>query len=243
MQRSTILAPACLALLAAGCADGPVPEARYLNPWVRKQWQQDEQAITTYHRKVADLAALRSQSRRLPSEQQESIAAELAARLQEEQAPIMRAELVRTLGEFPLPAARTAVQGALADETPHVRIAACKALARFPAADSVEPLAQAIASDTDLDVRIAAASALGRFSDDTLPAAERMRMAQLLRPALDDRDPALQVAAMQSLATITGKTDFRNSAPTWRQFLDGGNPTPPPPPTLAESVQRSLNWY
>ncbi len=243
MQRLQLLVPACLALLAAGCADGPLPEARYLNPWVRKQWQQDEQAITTYHRKVADLAALRLAAARLPAEQQEPIAAQLAARLLEEPAPVLRAELVRTLGEFPLPAARAAVQGALADETPHVRIAACQALARFPAADSVDPLAQAVANDADLDVRIAAASALGRFSDDALPAEERMRLAQLLRPALDDRDPALQVAAMQSLTSITGKSDFRNSAPTWRQFLEGGNPTPPPPPTLAEMVQRSLNWY
>jgi HEAT repeat protein len=155
---------------------------------------------------------------------------------------VLRAALVRTLGEFPTPSARTAVQGALTDEAVPVRVAAAKALGRHPSADSVEPLAQAI-SDSDLDVRIAAADALGKFSDAALPADERKRLAQMLRPALDDRDPALQVAAMQSLATITGRDNFRNDAPTWRQFLDGGNPAPPPAPTLAELFQRSLNWY
>ena len=243
MHRAFFLLVACLAALAAGCADGLMPETRYLNPWVRKQWDEDERAITTYHRKAADLAALRSQAGRLPEEQREPISAQLAARLKDERAPVLRVELVRALGEFQTPSARAAVQAALSDEAATVRIAACKALSRHPAAESVEPLAQAISSDADLDVRIAAAESLGKFSGAALPAEERKRLAQSLRPALDDRDPALQVAAMQSLTTITGRDNFRNDAPTWRQFLDGGNPTPPPPPTVAELLQRSMNWY
>jgi HEAT repeat protein len=243
MHRLLLLLVACLAAVPAGCADGPLSEARYLNPWVRKQWDDDEAVATTYHKKVADLAALRSQAARLPADQAEPIAAQLAARLQSEKAPVLRSELVRTLGEIQTPSARSAIQSALTDEAATVRIAACKALGRHPAAESVDPLAQAITSDADLDVRIAAAGALGKFTDATLPAEERKRLAQSLRPALDDRDPALQVAAMQSLATITGRDNFRNNVTTWREYLDGANPTPPPPPNLAELFQRSLNWY
>jgi len=243
MHRPLLLLVACLAALIGGCADGLMPETRYLNPWIRKQWDDDERAITTYHKKTADLAALRSQAGHLPDEQREPIAAQLAARLKDERAPVMRVQFVRTLGEFQTPSARSALLAALTDEAATVRIAACQALGRHPARESVEPLANAVASDADLDVRIAAAEALGKFSDDKLPADERKRLAQSLRPALDDRDPALQVAAMQSLATITGRDNFRNDAPTWRQFLDGGNPTPPPPPTLAELLQRSMNWF
>ena len=96
-------------------------------------------------------------------------------------------------------------------------------------------LSQAVASDADLDVRVAAARELGKFRDFEAP--------QALRPALDDRDPALQVAAMQSLETLTGRTNYRNSAATWRQYLDGGNPTPPPGPTVAEVVKQYWSWF
>jgi HEAT repeat protein len=242
-RLATCLATSGIVALMAGCADGPLPEARYLNPWIRQQWNDDERAITTYHKKVADLAALRSQAARLPAEQQEPLSAQLAARLQEERAPVLRAELVRTLAEFRTLAARTAIQSALADEEASVRIAACKALGRHPAAEAVEPLAQAIGSDSDLDVRLAAATTLGKFTDAELPAEERKRLAQSLRPALDDRDPALQVAAMQSLEAITGRTSYQNNVATWREYLDGANPAPPSPPTLAEMVQRSIRWY
>ncbi|HZN34500.1 MAG TPA: HEAT repeat domain-containing protein [Pirellulaceae bacterium] len=243
MHRVLAASLACLPLVAAGCADGPVPELRTLNPWVRRQWDADERAIATYHRKVADLAALRAQAARLPAEQAEPLAAQLAAGLQAETAPVLRAELARTLGELPTPAARSALQAALTDEAPNVRIAACQALARHPAPEAVEPLAHAVSADADLDVRIAAADALGKFAAAGLPAEEYKRLAQSLRPALDDRDPALQTAAMQSLAAITGRDNFRNDLNTWRQYLDGANPAPPPPPTVAELVQRSLNWY
>src|SRR5262245_58502552 len=128
MPRPLLPLLACLAALAAGCAEGRVPELRNLNPWVRKQWADDEAVTTTYHKKVADLTALRSQASRLPPEQVEQVAAQLAGRLHEEKAPVLRAELVRTLGALPSPTARAAVTTAIADEVAAVRIAACQAL-------------------------------------------------------------------------------------------------------------------
>lgn len=233
--RPALFVAACLAAMASGCADGPVPELRYLNPWIREQWAEDERLTTTYHRKVADLAALRSQAGSLPPAQQEQVAAQLAERLKEERSPVLRAELVRTLGQLPVRIADEAVHASLADEATSVRVAACRAIAVRPSAEGFQWLSQAVTSDSDLDVRIAAARELGKFREFEAP--------QALRPALDDRDPALQLAAMQSLETLTGKTDYRSSAATWREFLDGGNPTPPPAPTLAELAQRYWNWY
>ena len=123
----------------------------------------------------------------------------------------------------------------MTDENPQVRVVACQALGRRQTAKSLESLGKAVAEDTDLDVRLAAARELGRFRD---PAA-----AQALRPALDDRDTALQGIAMDSLRGITGKREFANSVPTWRQYLDGGNPSPPPAPSIAESLQKYWYWY
>ena len=224
-------------LLAAvsGCADGPVPEMRYLNPWIREQWAKDEAYAPTYHRKVTDLAKLRSQAATLPSGEREQIAVGLAARLKEEPSPALRAELVRTLGELPTPVAQQAILAAMADETAYVRTVACKSLGRHPDSDGFQSLAQAVASDADLDVRVAAARELGKFRDFEAP--------QALRPALDERDPALQVAAMQSLEDLTGRTNFRNSVTTWREYLDGGNPAPPPGPSVAEVVKQYWSWF
>jgi HEAT repeat protein len=218
----------------AGCADGPVPELRTLNPWVRKQWAEDELYGPTYHRKVADLAALRSSAARLAPQEQEQIAAELAGRLKDEPSPAMRIELARALGELPTASAQAALAASLADENAQVRVVACKSLGRRPTAESLQALGMAVAGDSDLDVRIAAARQLGQFRD---PAA-----AQALRPALDENDAALQGIAMQSLRRLTGQHQYANSVPAWREYLDGGNPTPPPPPTLAETLSKLRYW-
>jgi len=235
LRRYWMLILGWLALASAGCADGVVPELRSLNPWARQQWQQDEAFGPTFHRKVSDLAALRSSASALSPADLEVVSQRLADQLKAETSPPMRMELVRTLGELPSESAQTALVQALADENPQVRVVSASALGRRQTAAGLEALGKAIAEDTDLDVRLAAARELGRFRD---PAA-----AQALRPALDDRDAALQGIAMQSLRGITGKHEFANSVPTWRQYLDGGNPSPPPAPSIAESLQKYWYWY
>jgi hypothetical protein len=219
----------------AGCADGPVPEMRYLNPWVRKQWNEDEQRVTTFHRKVADLAALRAKASRMPPAERDEMAMHLAARLREEKSAVLRAEFVRTLAEFPTGAAHDAVLAAVNDQDASVRVIACKALGRRPTPAGFDALSQSLTNDGDMDVRIAAARELGRFRGYDAPRA--------LRPALDERDPALQLAAMQSLESLDGHNEYNRNVAVWREHLDGGNPTPPPPPTVAETVRQYWSWF
>ena len=224
-----------LATLLPGCADGPVPEMKYLNPWARKQWAEDEQRITTYHRKVADLADLRTRAKNMSPAERDENAASLAARLSEEKSPVLRAEFVRTLAALPSPIAQQAVLTATTDEAASVRAIACKALGRTPTAEGFQALSQAVTSDADLDVRVIAARELGKFRGFEAPRA--------LRPALDDRDPALQLAAMQSLEILDGHTEYRRNVAVWREHLDGGNPSPPPAPSLAELAQQYWSWF
>src|SRR5438046_338772 len=132
--RFSLLALASLATLLAGCADGPVPEMKRLNPWVRKQWDEDEQRVTTYHRKIKDLAELRTKAPHMPPAERDETAGDLAARLKEEKSPVLRAEFVRTLAAFPTPVAQDAVVAGLNDEAAAVRVIACKALGRQPTA-------------------------------------------------------------------------------------------------------------
>jgi hypothetical protein len=224
-----------LSALFSGCADGPVPEIKHLNPWARKQWAEDEQRVTTFHRKVADLADLRVKARQMSPAERDDTSANLAARLREERSPILRAEFVRTLAVFQTPIAQQAVLASASDEAPNVRIVACKALSAAPSADGFQVLSQAVAGDADLDVRLVAARELGKFRG--------FDASKALRPALDERDPALQLAAMQSLETLDGHTEYRRNVVVWREHLDGGNPTPPPPPSIAEVTRQYLSWF
>ncbi len=77
-------------------------------------------------------------------------------------------------------------------------------------------------------MRLAAAEALGKInSPDSIKA---------LAVALDDRDPALQYAGVQSLKAITGR-DYGPDVQAWRQVASGGNP-PPYTPSVAERLRK-----
>ncbi len=216
---------------SGGCADGFVPEARSLNPYVRQQWEEDEKRGPTYYKRMDELRQVRAQAPRLPEAEKQRLAQEVSEVLAMEKSPTMRAELVRTLAALPGPTALVALEGASTDNEADVRAAACQALAGQQGPEAVKMLAQ-LNGDADLDVRIEAARALGKHRSP--------EAAKALGLALEENDPAIQRVAMESLKTSTGK-DYGMSAKSWREYLDGGNPTPPDPPSLAERLRQS--WY
>jgi len=220
--------------LATGCADGPFPVLASYNPWVTKDWKEDEKYATTYHTKVSQLAELRERVPSLPPEEQQRLSTELAVEIQREKTVPMRTELVRTLAAFPTPQARAAVQLAATDADPYVRRAACVALAQSPDAEALQVLSQTLANDTDPDVKIVAARGLGKFRDP--------QAAQALATLVDDNNPALQQTAMDSLRTVTGK-DYGYSASAWREYMQGGTPTPPPAPSIAQRLREDWWWW
>jgi hypothetical protein len=222
---------ACIAC-AGGCAESP--ELARFNPWLKKDWQEDEKYAATYHRKVQELAELRGRAAGLPPADQERYSAELVVELQREKSVAMRTALVKTLSAFPTRQARAAVQLAAADEDPYVRREACVALAKTPDAEALQTIGELLAKDTDADVRVAAAKALGSFRDP--------QAAQALAVAIDDNNPALQQATMDSLRAVTGK-DYRYSASAWREYMQGGTPTPPPAPSLAQQFRENWWWW
>ena len=58
-----------------------------------------------------------------------------------------------------------------------------------------------------------------------------------LGQALEDRDPAMQYAAVQSLRDVTDR-DFGNDVSRWRQFVAGKQPEPPRSISVAERFRR-----
>src|SRR6185437_10329091 len=119
-------------------------------------------------------------------------------------------------------------QAGLNDENPSVRISCCRALGKRADPTSVEPLSGALKQDKDVDVRMAAAEALGKINSP--------EAIKALGVALDDRDPALQYAGVQSLKAITGK-DYGPNVQAWKQMVAGENP-PPYTPSVAERLQK-----
>jgi hypothetical protein len=208
-----------------------VPEARSLNPYVRKQWEDDEKRGPTYYKRMEELRQVRSQASQMPAPEKQRLAKEISDVLAIEKSPTMRAELVRTLSVLPGPTALVALEGASTDNDSDVRAAACQALAGQQGPEAVKLLAQ-LNGDADLDVRMEAARALGQHKSP--------EATQALALSLDEHDPAIQRVAMESLKSSTGK-DYGMSVKTWREYLDGGNPRVPDPPGWAERLRQS--WY
>ena len=64
-------------LAAGGCADGFVPEARSINPYVRKQGEEDEKRGPTYYKRMDELQQVRAQASQLPAPEKQRLAKEI----------------------------------------------------------------------------------------------------------------------------------------------------------------------
>jgi HEAT repeat protein len=93
----------------------------------------------------------------------------------------------------------------------------------------VAQLSELLKSDVDTDVRLAAARALGQTHDQAAVAA--------LGAALEDRDPAMQYRAVQSLQELTGK-NLGNNVERWQQYVRGEAPKTQEPTSLAERFRK-----
>ena len=146
---------------------------------------------------------------------QEEIVKRLAEMIRDEDDPLIRRRILETIAKYPSPASDALLKVALQDQSPRVRERACELIGNRGGSAAARTLAEALASDTDVDVRLAAARELSRFKDQESIAA--------MQPALEDNDPALQYRAMLSLKDMTGK-DYGSDVSAWRQFVQTGEP-------------------
>ena len=219
-------APAiCVLILAtaalAGCQSLSWPQV----------WPFPERELTTYHTPSMRADALEQFAMRstgVDSPEQRQITDQLARQMQVEPDPLVRQAVVKAITEFRTPMAHQVLEAGLADEDTAVRVACCHALGRRGDAMSVAPLANSLRTDEDIDVRLAAAEALGQTKSP--------QAIQALIVALDDRDPALQYAGVQSMKAITGE-DYGPDVQTWRHVAAGGTPPPREAPSVAERLR------
>jgi hypothetical protein len=220
--------------LLSGCADGPFNGGGRWNPWLRKEWEKDEQHGPTFHTQREQLQELAESAPIQSPQRQEMLAQEMVERYRNEANPLLRQACIKVVGRLNASTVDETLQAAMKDDDPQVRIAAVKALGQRNNEIALETLAAAITEDADLDVRIAVASELKRWKSS--PEATRA-----LASALEDNDAALQHQAIVSLEQVTGRS-YGMNAPAWREYLAGGNPPTPPATSVAERVKGWVWW-
>lgn len=197
-----------------------------------QMWPFPERERTTYQTPALRVNAIQefaTRSSGVDSPEQREITDQLARQMQVEPDALVRQAVVNAIAEFRTPMSQQVLEAGLADQNEAVRMACCQALGRRGEAASVPKLDQALRSDKNIDVRLAAAAALGNIkSPDAI---------QALAVALDDRDPALQYAGVQSMKSITGQ-DYGPDVQAWRQAAAGGAAPSPSTPSLAERLRR-----
>jgi hypothetical protein len=194
-------------------------------------WPFPERKLTSFHTPAMRVDAIHEyamHSTGVDSPEQRQLTDQLARQIQVEPDPLVRQAVVTAIADFSTPMAQQVLEAGLSDENAAVRVACCRALGKRAEAVSVACLGNALRSDKDIDVRLAATAALGKIKS---PEATKA-----LAAALDDRDPALQYAGVQSLKAITGR-DYGPDVQAWRQVAAGGNP-PPYTPSVAERLRK-----
>jgi HEAT repeat protein len=211
----------------AGCADANLAGRPGLWPF-RKAYD-TVPGVTSPAARTAELRKLGRKAAWADAAEKERVSSQLAAAFEVEEDPLIRFEIVRALEACRTPAAASALEQALDDPNPEVRVAACQALGTWGGPQAAGRLGEVLSSDVDMDVRLAAARALGATGDPGAVAA--------LGEALEDRDPAMQYQAVQSLRKVTDQ-DFGSDVNRWRQFVQGELPPRSKSLSLAEKLRR-----
>jgi hypothetical protein len=154
--------------------------------------------------------------------------------------PLVRAEAVRALARHGTPEDALIVASNLAHEHLQVRWEAAKGLQRLHNPAVVADMLAVLRDPAqDPDVRAALARGLGQYPED--------RVFQALIAALDERELGVNLAALDSLRTLTGE-DHGMDAPEWlrwyrQTFASGGDPFVGAGEFLFPTFTRDLTFF
>jgi hypothetical protein len=144
-----------------------------------------------------------------------------------------RAVICRTLGMLRRPEAREVILGVVNDEDTLVRTEACRALGRVGRPEDATVLARVMTVDVAAECRLAAIESLGELRT------KDRRINEFLVTGMEHEEPAIRVASMNALKSITGK-DLGVDALAWKKYIEslpdvrpaGGAASPLPKPPV-----------
>ncbi len=211
--------PLVLVCLLLAVPSGCAPMSAWRWPWESKDPYDPRLYAKTATARIEAMRMLTKDLASKPADEQQRIVADLGQRIQNEPDPQVRKVIVHGLGPVKSEMAGAVLNSALHDSNAAVRETACVAWGDRGGPEAVRALGEMISSDTNLDVRLAATKSLGKIKDPGAVAA--------LSLALDDKNPALQYRAVESLRT-TAPTDLGDDIDTWRQYCKTGHADPKP---------------
>lgn len=191
-------------VVALGCQ--AQPRMGGLNPFYKPE-------LTTFEtpkKRLEKLEQVAKSSSGLDDAQRETKARELAATLAGEPDALLRQRTLEAIATLNTTLSGRALLAGLSDEDAHVRRRCCQLLGRIPAEGQAAPLLQLAESDPSFDVRVAAVEALGASGAD--PA--------MLLAALEDPNPAMQLAGVEAMKRVTGR-DLGGDVAAYRAIAQG----------------------
>ncbi len=196
---------------ASGCHDGPLYALKHANPYyAMKEWREDDDLGVTDHERRNQLMVLANSIDRLPANRQAYWATHLKKMIELDPNPEMRRLAISAAGRMQTASAIGMIEQGLQDDSIKVRMEACRALGNRRETKAATLLASTFGSETEIDVKHAALEAMGNQKNKTLVNAARI--------ALNDRNPATQSLAMESLRGITGK-DYGDRPDAWLKAI------------------------
>ena len=149
----------------------------------------------------------------------------LVAKLKAGREPVAtRAVICRTLGILRRPEARDVILSTINDEDPLVRAEACRALGRVGRPDDATVLARVMTLDVSGECRVAAIESIGELRSGD------QRINHYLITGMDHDDPAIRVACLDALRSISGK-DLGVEPEAWKKYVDSLDPPARPAAT------------
>lgn len=204
--RCRVVVAAGLLLGVCGCASGLGTTASSAMRVVRESPDPNLR-----HRAYMRLA---EKDRYVRDDQYAEAATLLVGRLQSGKEPVAsRAAICRTLGELGRPEGREGLLAVIGDENPIIRAEACRALGKIGKPEDAGELSRVMAADHSGECRIAAIEALGELRESD------PRVEQMLVEGMKNDDPAVRLAALRSLRTLTGENLGVDPEP-WAEHVD-----------------------
>jgi len=196
--------------LVGGCSDFRWNMPEFRNPFTAKVDAYESQYTTTPADRIQQLEELTDNPNQIPSEQLAQLAQQLNDTVTNDPDKLVRRAAVRLLAELPDEFAAAGLRQAVQDKDPTVRQLAIEGWSKRNSEEAISVVTEALRGDDHLDVQLAATKGLANFRSP--------EVIQSLSAALQDRDPAVQYRAAQSLARVTGQ-NLGTDVTAWQRYL------------------------
>ncbi|MEM7477195.1 MAG: HEAT repeat domain-containing protein [Planctomycetota bacterium] len=214
----------CVVLFASlsitGCMDGPFYTLKRANPFYMSQWHKDSKRGETFDARIQEIRSLEGRIAKLGPTEQEQWALRLEEIVKNDPSPEMRRQAVRSAAKIVSPTTTRILNMTSGDDVEKVRMATCEAWASRNDAAAKDMLLSLAQQDSSSSVRQAAITALKGFNDP--------EVIRSMASLLDDKSPAVQYNATQTLAALTGQK-HGGDVSAWKSYMNRALPANPNP--------------